>query len=184
MTVAETDAEHTGELGVLEDVNDDDDDTDRAWRYLMGFPIYLFLAATLAVPPLMIHSGITFGYCDKYWTDWLIAGGILWVLESTAIIKNWKANRSFNIRKAKNKGAYTLFVCVTAAFAIWTLSGIGPVFAGSMYDDAEPNPMQKKEECSTWVFDMVHWLTIAPFLCLGYIIFIALPCFLCCPCFF
>ena len=131
--------------------------------YFVSFFKYiglLFIACCcLVLPPLMIYSGVAYGYCDKYYTDLLIVGGIFWYIELFSIALLWKIQRNLTI---------ILFIIFTLALVGWWFALLDRYFPDEEFYDST---IWENRDCRFWVAKLSLYIVSIPLWLLSYFLF-------------
>merc|ERR1711915_921702 len=123
----------------------------------------IFLISASAIcPPLMLYAGVAYRSCEAepYYTDLLIAGGSTWYIALVFLAVNSWVNRTVNIKKI-------LYMNITEV--------IGPAHDAMRGRNTGPgiygNSLMTIEDCKFWIFKLSFWVTMLPFMFMGYILF-------------
>ena len=140
-------------------------------RYYVKFFQYTGLLFTVccsvALPPLMIYSGVTFGYCDKFYTDLLLVGGIFWYIELFSIALLWKIERNLNDQnECKRNLTFILVIIFTLALLGWWLAALQRYFPDKEFYHSL---IWENEDCRFWVANLSLWIVSIPLWLLSYI---------------
>ena len=124
--------------------------------------LFLIFGSVVCLPPVMLYSGVTYGYCEirTNLTDWLVAGGILYYIVLVVFALNWKKNKTMDPRRLNNCCIYFLFLVVFVALFLWWLIGMIPRLLQDhwWYGDL----LLKDADCRFWVFKLTFWFCFLP----------------------
>ena len=157
------------------------------------FVVYLSIGAIFLVgasaicPALMLYAGVEYRSCEAepYYTNLLVAGGSTWYIVLITFGINCCINGTTDIKKIRNHSPigiiiYVLLLASSATCLIlwgWCIPEMfGPdqdamkgrsSSRGGIYDDQ----LIKIEDCKFWIYDLFFWITVIPFILVGYFLF-------------
>merc|ERR1711915_659359 len=158
-------------------------------KFLVVFAAILagfLISASAICPPLMLYAGVSYRSCEAepYYTDLLIAGGSTWYIALVFLAVNSWVNRTVNIKKILYMNIieviiFLLFLASSTAFLVWWVWSVAEMF-GPAHDamrgrNTGPgiygNSLMTIEDCKFWIFNLSFWVTMLPFMLMGYILF-------------
>ena len=161
-------------------------------KYDKFFVIYMAIGAVFLVgasaicPPLMLYAGVTYRSCEAepYYTDLLITGGSTWYIALVFLAVNCWINRTVNIKKLLYMNTteviiFLLFLASATAFLVWWVWSVaeilGPAHDAMRGRNTGPGiygeSWRTNKDCKFWIFNLSFWITMLPFMLMGYFIF-------------
>ena len=147
----------------------------------------IFLVGASAIcPALMLYAGVEYRSCEAepYYTNLLIAGGSTWYIVLIILGVNCCINGTVNIKKIRNQSTVGIIIYVlllassTTCLILWVWN-IAEIFGPAqdamkgrsssrgIYDEE----LMKIEDCKFWIYDLSFWITLIPFILVGYFVF-------------
>ena len=128
-------------------------------KFVQYSALLFIVCCSVALPPLMIYSGVAYGYCDKYFTVLLLVGGIFWYMELFSIALFWKIQRCTT---------FIMIMIFSLALLCWWFVALGRYFPDKEFYHSL---IWEDEDCRFWVAKLSLWIVSIPLWLLGYITF-------------
>jgi len=124
---------------------------------MIEYSYALFLVCFfLVVPFLMIYVGVKYQWCEDWFADWLLIGGVLLYAGCLMFIARW-----FLAKKEVKTTCVTIaFFVILVIILIGLGFGLGRIMDGSMAED----PFMSDPECRFYLFKFPFWLMLSPIL--------------------
>ena len=121
--------------------------------------LLFIVCCSVALPPLMIYSGVEYAYCDNYYTKLLLVGGIFWYMELFAIALLWKIQRNIT---------FILLIISSLALLGWWIPSLQRYYTD---DEFYQSLIWEDKDCRFWVAKLSFYTVSIPLWLLIYAIF-------------